>query len=83
MGVHSIYAAIQVSLDFPGICRLIGINSIGRMTPLMALFPPRKGGGEGVARGGKGQGALIHSLTVGDGLSLAHRISPANGEERA
>jgi IS5 family transposase len=49
----------------------------------MALFPPGKGGGEGVARGGKGKGVLVHCLTAGDGMPLAHRITPANGDERA
>ena len=53
------------------------------MAPWMALFPPGKGGGEGVARGGKGKGILIHSLTAGDGMPLAHRTTPANGDERA
>ena len=53
------------------------------MAPWMALFPPGKGGGEGVARGGKGQGVLIHCLTAGDGMPLAHRTTPANGDERA
>ena len=47
----------------------------------MALFPPGKGGGEGVARGGKGM--LIHSLTEGNGMPLANRTTPANGDERA
>ena len=49
----------------------------------MALFPPGKGGGEGVARGGKGKGILIHSLTDGRGMPLANRTTPANGDERA
>ena len=49
----------------------------------MALFPPGKGGGEGVARGGKGKGILIHSLTEGGGMPLANRTTPANGDERA
>jgi transposase len=53
------------------------------MAPWMALFPPGKGGGEGVARGGKGKGILIHGLTAGDGMPLAHRTTPANGDERA
>src|SRR5215470_6653860 len=53
------------------------------MAPWMALFPPGKGGGEGVARGGKGKGILIHSLTDGGGMPLANRITPANGDERA
>ena len=34
------------------------------MAPLTALFPPGKGGGEGVARGGKGTGILIHRVTL-------------------
>ena len=49
----------------------------------MALFPPGTGGGEGVARGGQGQGILIHSLTEGNGMPLAHRPTPAHGDERA
>jgi hypothetical protein len=53
------------------------------MAPSMALFPPGKGGGEGVARGGKGKGILIHSLTEGNGMPLASRTTPANGDERA
>src|SRR5918911_3591091 len=53
------------------------------MAPSMALFPPGKGGGEGVAHGGKGKGILIHSLTEGNGMPLANRVTPANGDERA
>jgi len=53
------------------------------MAPWMALFPPGKGGGEGIARGGKGKVILIHSLTDGGGMPLANRIMPANGDERA
>ena len=49
----------------------------------MALFPPGKGGGEGVARSGKGKGMLIHRLTEGGGMPLANRTTPANGDERA
>ena len=49
----------------------------------MALLPPGKGGGEGVTRGGKGQGILIHGLTAGDGMPLAHRTTPAHGDKRA
>ena len=48
----------------------------------MARFPPGKGGGEGVARGGKGKGILIHSLTDTAGMPLAHLTTPANGDER-
>jgi hypothetical protein len=47
----------------------------------MALFPPGKEGGESVARGGKGKGILIHSLTEGHGVPLANRTTPANGDE--
>jgi Transposase DDE domain len=36
-----------------------------------------------VARGGKGKGSLIHSLTDAAGMPLAHRTTPANGNERA
>jgi hypothetical protein len=53
------------------------------MAPLMALFPPGKEGGKGVAHGGKGKGILIHSLTEGGGMPLANRTTPANGDERA
>src|ERR671927_1351880 len=53
------------------------------MAPSMARFPPGKSGGEGVARGGKGKGMLIHSLTEGNGMPLAHHTTPANGDERA
>ena len=53
------------------------------MAPSTALFPPGKGGGEGVARGGKGKGILIHSLTDAGGMPLANRTTPANGDERA
>src|SRR5215468_5181061 len=53
------------------------------MAPSMALFPPGKGGGEGVAHGGKGKGIRIHSLTEGGGMPLANRTTPANGDERA
>jgi IS5 family transposase len=49
----------------------------------MAHFPPGKGGGDGVARGGKGKGILIHSLTDAAGMPLANRTTPANGNERA
>jgi hypothetical protein len=53
------------------------------MAPWMALFLPGKGGGEGVVRGDKGKGILHHCLTAGDGMPLAQRITPANGDERA
>jgi hypothetical protein len=53
------------------------------MAPWMALFLPGKGGGEGVAHGRKGKGVLIHSLTEAQGMPLANRTTPANGDERA
>src|SRR5262245_32585420 len=53
------------------------------MAPWMALCPPGKGGGEGVARGGQGTGALSHRLTAGDGRPLANGPPPANGDDRA
>ena len=56
---------------------------MGSTAPLLALCPPGQGGGEGVARGGKGTGSLLHSLTAGTGMLLAHRTTPATGDERA
>src|SRR6266568_8736636 len=53
------------------------------MARWMALFAPGKGGGEGVAHGGKGKSILIHSLTEAQGMPLANRITPANEDERA
>lgn len=48
----------------------------------MALFPPGKGGGEGVAYGGKGKGILIHLVTEGNGLPISGSTTAANGDER-
>lgn len=48
----------------------------------MALFPPGKGGGEDVERGGKGKGVLIHTLTEAGGMPLSNRVTPANADER-
>jgi transposase len=53
------------------------------MAPSTGRFPPGKGGGEGVAHGGKGKGILIHSLTDAAGMPLANLTTPANGNERA
>ena len=36
-----------------------------------------------MARGGQGQGILIHSLTAAVGMPLANRTTPAHGNERA
>ncbi|CDN14401.1 hypothetical protein RintRC_2687 [Richelia intracellularis] len=46
------------------------------------LFPPGKGGGDGVAYGGKGKGIFIHIITEGSRIPLSNRITPANGSER-
>jgi transposase len=47
----------------------------------MVLFPPGKGGGEGVAHGFKGKGVTIHSLVDGNGMPLAVNSTPANAYE--
>ncbi|MBW4451141.1 MAG: transposase [Spirirestis rafaelensis WJT71-NPBG6] len=49
---------------------------------MTGLFPPGKGGGEGVAYGGKGKGILIHTLTEGNGMPKAFSTTPANASER-
>lgn len=36
-----------------------------------------------MARGGKGKGILIHTLTDAAGMPLANRTTPANGNEQA
>ena len=46
------------------------------------LFPPGKGGGDGVAYGGKGKGILIDTLTEGSGMPLSNRTTPANVSKR-
>ena len=48
----------------------------------MALFPPGKGGGEGVGYGYKGKGILIHSIRDANGMPVATTTTPANGDER-
>lgn len=48
----------------------------------MALFPPGKGGGEGVTYGYKGKGILIHSITDANGMPVVAITTPANGDER-
>ncbi|NRB08082.1 MAG: transposase [Richelia sp.] len=45
------------------------------------LFPPGKGGGDGVAYAGKGKGILIHTLTEDSGMPLSNGTTPANGSE--
>src|SRR6266545_639258 len=50
------------------------------MAPWMALFPPGKGGGKGVAHGGKGKGILIHSLTEGHGMPLLDAVKVHTGK---
>ena len=46
-------------------------------------FSAGKGGGKGVGHGKKGKGVLIHTLTDANGMPLANRTTPANGNERA
>lgn len=46
------------------------------------MSPPGKGGGEGIAYGGKGKGVLIHTLSEGNRMPLANCTTPANGNER-
>ncbi|MEH1905996.1 MAG: hypothetical protein V7L04_32615 [Nostoc sp.] len=46
------------------------------------LFLPSKGGGEDVAYAQKGKEILIHTVTDGNGMSLANRTTPANGSEK-
>jgi Transposase DDE domain len=53
------------------------------MARLTAPCPPGKGGGEGVARGGTGQGLLLHTRTDAAGMPVAHGPTPAQGDERA
>lgn len=57
-------------------------SSVGILGPLMALFPPGKGGGEGVGRGYKGKGILIHMIVDENGMPLAAKTTPANGNEK-
>src|SRR4028118_1472587 len=52
------------------------------MEPLTVLFPPGKGGGEGVGYGYKGKGILIHSITDANGMPVVAITTPANGDER-
>lgn len=47
----------------------------------MALFPPGKGGGQGVARGHKGKGVTIHLVVDAQGAPLAFRVTAANVDE--
>jgi hypothetical protein len=47
------------------------------------VFSPWPGWGRGRRPRGQGKGPLIHSLTEGCGMPLAHRTTPANGDERA
>jgi len=52
------------------------------MEPLTALFPPGKGGGEGVGYGYKGKGLLIHSITDANGMPVVAITTSANGDEK-
>ena len=48
----------------------------------MALFPPGKGGGQGVERGYKGKGVTIHNLVDAQGMPLHSTQTAANDDER-
>ena len=48
----------------------------------MALFPPGKGGGEGVDYGYKGKGVTSHLLVDGNGMPLSVSSTSASGSER-
>jgi transposase len=48
----------------------------------MALFPPGKGGGQGVDYGYKGKGVLIHLIVDKNGAPLSIDTGPANEDER-
>src|SRR5262249_26411076 len=52
------------------------------MAPSTALFPPGKGGGEGVQKGHKGKGILIHCLTEAQGRPRPACTTPANASEQ-
>lgn len=47
-----------------------------------ALFPPGRGGGQGVDVGYKGKGCTVHSLCDGNSHPLAIDSTAANGDER-
>ncbi len=49
---------------------------------MTVLFPPGKGGGEGVAYGYKGKGVTIHGVVEGNGMPLNATQTGANGDER-
>lgn len=49
---------------------------------MTVLFPPGKGGGEGVGYGYKGKGILIHSITDANGMPLVAITTATNGDER-
>ena len=57
-------------------------SSVGIAEPSTALFPPGKGGGDGVDYGYKGKGVLIHLIVDGNGMPLSACTTAANGNER-
>lgn len=56
---------------------------IGKEPLLTALFPPGKGGGEGVDYGHKGKGVTQHLLTERNGMPLAIISTSARHSEQA
>lgn len=55
---------------------------IGLQVRLTDLFPPGKGGGQGVEYGFKGKGILIHLIVDAKGMPLSFSVTAANGDER-
>lgn len=49
---------------------------------LTALFPPGKGGGDGIDYGYKGKGVTNHLLVEGRGMPLSTLSTPASSDER-
>ena len=49
---------------------------------MTGLFPPGKGGGQGVEYGFKGKGILIHLIVDANGMPLSFSVTAANGDER-
>ncbi|MGX9727234.1 MAG: hypothetical protein ACTFAK_07915 [Candidatus Electronema sp. VV] len=57
-------------------------RSSGIQEPLTALFPPGKGGDEGVRYGYKGKGVLIHVIVDAEGMPLSALSTSADADER-
>jgi hypothetical protein len=64
-------------------CRGTRDASLGVWCRGWRFFPLARGAARASPTGGKARGSLIRSLTEGRGMPLAHRTTPANGDERA